>query len=101
MRGHCPRYDQGGWIQFGAIEISRRGFTVSQPGQAKVKLAWAAIASFRLEHGQLVIETAEPNAVRLSTARIPNLAVLLHVFEQLSPKRKSGYHRAEQGAARP
>jgi len=87
MRGHCPRFDQGATVRFGAIEISKRGFSGRLPGQPRLQLAWAAVRSYRIEKGMLVIETSEPNVVHLSTSKIPNLAVLLHVFEQLTPKR--------------
>ncbi len=89
MRGHCPRFDQGATVRFGAIEISKRGFSARLPGQPRLHLAWSAVRAYRIEKGMLVIETSELNVVHLSTGKIPNLAVLLHVFEQLTPKGES------------
>jgi hypothetical protein len=87
MRGHCPRFDQGATLRFGAIEISQRGLGASLPGQTPWRLPWAAIAAYRLERGMLVVEAADRRRFHLSTSRIPNLPVLLHVIEQLAPRR--------------
>jgi len=87
MRGHCPRFDQGAIVRFGGIEISKRGLGIAMAGEAPLRLPWSAIAAYRLERGKLVIETADQRRLRLSTSRIPNLSVLLHVIEQLAPKR--------------
>lgn len=86
MRGHCPRFDQGASVRFGGIEISKRGLGIAVPGEPPLRLPWSAIAAHRLDRGKLVIETVDQRSLRLSTSRIPNLSVLLHVIEQLAPK---------------
>jgi hypothetical protein len=83
MRGHCPRFDQGAEVRFGIVDISKRGISIALPGNAPVKLAWSKIARYRIEFGSLVVETQDRTHMRLPTSRIPNLSVLLHVFEQL------------------
>lgn len=87
MRGHCPRFDLGAIVRFGGIEISKRGLGTVMPGQPPLRLPWSGIASYRLERGKLAIDTTDGRRLRLSTSRIPNLSVLLHVIEQLAPKR--------------
>lgn len=84
MRGHCPRFEQGGEVRFGMVGVSRRGVSVARPGLMPARLPWSRITGYRLESGWLVVESTDEADWRLPTGRIPNLSVLLHVFEQLA-----------------
>lgn len=84
--GPLSRFDQGGEVRFGLVGVSRQGISVAWPGRARAKLAWARIARYRVASGSLMIETMDGAHWRLPTSRIPNLGVLLHVFEQLAVK---------------
>jgi hypothetical protein len=86
-RSHCPRFGQGLEVHFGSISISSRGIRSNLPSHSGKTLSWAAIRSYSATNGYLVIHTASGESLCFLTSRIPNLAVLLHAFEQLVPRK--------------
>ncbi len=87
MMGHCSRFDQGGEVRVGLIGVSHSGISIALPGRAPARLPWTKIAFYNMESGCLLIETTDQAQLRLPTSRIPNLSVLLHVFEQLAGRK--------------
>jgi hypothetical protein len=85
-KSHCPRFDQGLEVPFGKISISRRGIRSSSLAHGEKTLSWNAIRSYAVTNGTLMIQTKSGESFCLPTGRIPNLAVLLHAFEQLAPQ---------------
>jgi hypothetical protein len=84
MKGHCPRFDQGAEVRFGSISISQLGIRGETSGKATGAVSWAAVQSYSIEFGSLVIATKGQGTIRFPTSRIPNLAVLMHAVARLA-----------------
>lgn len=88
-RSHCPRFDQGFEVPFGSIGISKRGIRASVPAELRRTIPWAAIQSYALGAGALIVRAKSGEKFSVQTSRIPNLSVLLHALEQLAPRKRT------------
>jgi len=68
----------GQWVYFGPIRLNRSQF---EPGSRRIP--WQQVKSLRVQAGILVAELEAQKPVRIPSAKIPNIELLLQLVDEL------------------
>ncbi|GAX45867.1 hypothetical protein NIES4075_68880 [Tolypothrix sp. NIES-4075] len=74
-------YNRGETVEFGPIRLYEKGIIVYGQG-----IVWSRISHIEVSKGKIYIKEGRFNALRIPVAEVPNVRVLLNLFQQLGHK---------------